>query len=318
MEFYQVDSFVDPLLPFTGNPAIVYLIDDDKFPPNMVQLAEAHNAPATTFVLMQSEQMIQRKQPKLEDKRRKSPLHIRWFLASGVELPLCGHGTLAAAYIIYEKRRTDDPNLIFITNEGTLLTVSRSTGNGKLEITFPANLSYEKTDDAALYSRCKSGLRAEKEGSIAEMYTLDGHTTRPKLLIVFDKAFDVESLRPDFAEMAKWNEFGVVVTAPADLVEKEGVYFHFISRYFAPKAGINEDIATGSIQCALFPFWDERLPSVSKGFQHALRSRQCSSRQGFFMGVVHPADGMASRVTVGGYARIFAEGKMVCPDTTKI
>jgi len=298
-----VDSFVDPKRLFTGNPAVVYILPgSETFPPSshMVELAESHNAPATTFVIRADDDD---KKTSDDVKRAKSVVKfkIRWFLGSGVELPLCGHGTLAAAYVLYEKQKvSNDTEISFETTSGINLTV-RLTKNNFIEIELPANHSLvEIQNNAKLVHSCKTALRLENESDIVTIYELDGKTSRPKLMIVLDSPERVAQLNPNFAELSSFNEFGIVVTAEG---QKEKDSFHFTSRYFAPKANLNEDTATGSIQCALFPYWAAKLGQEEENHGE-LVTLQCSKRTGWFTGRVED-----TLVILGGRARMFAEGK---------
>jgi PhzF family phenazine biosynthesis protein len=282
VDFYQVDSFVHAKKIFTGNPAVIYL----DFFENMASIAQSHNAPATTFVQKETSQASTR-------------YKIRWFLGSGIELPLCGHGTLAAASILFETEKGID-SIDFITSSEQILKVQMSSENC-IEMEFPMNTSYQLIENSdSIYSSCADALNiSEKE--IIEVHTFDGETSRPKLLIVMKSATEVKTLKPNFSKLATTghNVFGFAVTARA--IENDNS--HFVCRYFAPRAGLNEDTATGSIHCLLFPFWEERL---GLGTQ-TINSFQCSDRGGYFTGKLIRNE---NKILLGGATRLFARGSV--------
>jgi predicted PhzF superfamily epimerase YddE/YHI9 len=176
---------------------------------------------------------------------------LRWFTPE-IEVDLCGHATLASACVLFNHGYASPPDIVFRYQEGTL-NVAR---HGELlAMRFPSRPPHRTTCDAAIVQALGAAPR--------EVYRARD------LLAVFDSQQEVESLRLDFQTMALLDTFAVIASAP-------GKDCDFVSRFFAPKAGIPEDPATGSSHCTLVPYWSERL---GKKTLHAL---QLSRRRGEF------------------------------------
>lgn len=174
---------------------------------------------------------------------------LRWFTPE-VEMDLCGHATLASAHVMFHRGYTTESKIVFRYQGGTLI-VSRE--QDLLAMDFPARVPSEIERDASV----ADALRATPS---------ELHQSRD-LLAVFDCQEDVANLRPDFAAIAKLDTFAVIASAP-------GRNCDFVSRFFAPGAGVPEDPATGSSHCTLVPYWSNRL---GKDELHAL---QLSKRGG--------------------------------------
>ncbi len=160
--------------------------------------------------------------------------HIRWFTPE-MEIDLCGHATLASAHVIFNHLGYEKNDITFQYGGGLLSVINQGE---LLAMDFPAvqSSSTEITDQIGL-SLGKKPLSLYKARD---------------LMAVFESESDIVSLEPNFAEMAKLNCLGIIATAPGDSVD-------FVSRFFAPRAGINEDPVTGSAHCMLIPFWARRL-----------------------------------------------------------
>ena len=174
---------------------------------------------------------------------------LRWFTPA-VEIDLCGHATLAAAHVLFRHVTPAADRLRFTTRSG-VLTVTRTAK--RLTLDFPA----------------RPGVATE----ITQVLT-DALGARPcavlqarDLLAVFEREEDVRSLQPDFARIAALEAFAVIVSAPGTTVD-------FVSRFFAPRAGIPEDPVTGSAHCTLVPYWAARLGKTE------LTAKQLSPRGG--------------------------------------
>jgi PhzF family phenazine biosynthesis protein len=199
---------------------------------------------------------------------------IRWFTPT-TEVPLCGHATLAAAHVLFSVYNEPGSQLAFMGQTGPL-SVSREAG--RLVLDFPAlraqPLAANAELEAALGVRVVTLLAADK------------------LLAVLDSEQQVRACRPDFNALAKLPWQGVIITAA-------GAQHDFVSRFFAPAAGINEDPVTGSAHCSLIPYWAERLNK-----QH-LSAYQCSARGGELHCRLE-----GERVKMAGYAHLVASGKL--------
>jgi len=217
---FHVDAFASR--PFTGNPAAVCLLDRPAEAAWMQAVAAEMNLSETAFVVAGAD-----------------PLALRWFTPR-VEVDLCGHATLAAAHVLWETGRLGhDAPARFATRSGVLTATLR---DGWIELDFPA------TPCAA--ASLPDGFLAAL-GIAAPVFT---GQAGPRHIVEVGDERDVRSLTPDFAALAALPGRGVAVTARAD-----GRAYDFVSRYFAPWVGVNEDPVTGSVHCALGPFWASRL-----------------------------------------------------------
>lgn len=175
--------------------------------------------------------------------------HLRWFTPLA-EVDLCGHATLASAHVIFEIFGYDEPAITFETRSGELNVVRRGR---RLEMDFPSSqIKPCATPDALLAGLGQSPV----ELLCAEDY-----------FAVFDSEETVRSITPNYTKLLEVNLRGVVVTAP-------GMDVDFVSRFFAPKLGINEDPVTGSTHCGLAPYWGARLG------KNVLSAKQVSKRGG--------------------------------------
>jgi PhzF family phenazine biosynthesis protein len=198
---------------------------------------------------------------------------LRWFTPK-IEVDLCGHATLAAGYVVLHFLNRDSDSVSFETLSGTL-TVRR---DGEwLSMDFP---SRAPTLVPVIQALSDALGKAPSEVHISR-----------DILALYDDEASVRALSPDFAKLAALEEgLGVIVTAKGNDVD-------FVSRFFAPKAGIPEDPVTGSAHCTLVPFWSERLG------RSQLQARQVSERGGELQ-CEHRGD----RVTIKGQCKLFLKG----------
>jgi predicted PhzF superfamily epimerase YddE/YHI9 len=254
LPIYQVDAFVDG--PFSGNPAAVVVLEDWLPAATLQAIAAENNLPATAFF-----------------RRVATGYAIRWFTPT-VELPLCGHGTLAAAHVILDRLEPGRAAIEFESAAGELTVWRRGDA---LAVALPL--------DRALPCAVPAGL-AGALGRSPEAVLM----TR-NYLAVFDRAEDVVEMTPDFAALARLPCKGVIVTAPG----RNGT--HCVSRYFAPSVGVDEDAVTGSAHATIVPYWSGRLG------KSRIVARQVSPRGGALTGEL---DG--DRVILAGSARLYLEG----------
>ena len=174
---------------------------------------------------------------------------IRWFTPD-IEIDLCGHATLASAHVIFN-HMAYGRDVIRFKYGGGFLSVKKD--QDMLSMNFPAVIS-EKTEitDQLILSLGKQPIEAFKARD---------------LMVLFESEKDILDLKPDFTKMMKIDRLGVIVTAPGENAD-------FVSRFFAPNAGINEDPVTGSAHCMLIPFWANRLG------KNSLKAQQLSKRVG--------------------------------------
>lgn len=214
---WQVDAFATRR--FTGNPAAVVLLDDYPDDALLQAVAAENNLAETAFLV-----------PGAGDGYR-----LRWFTPT-VEVPLCGHATLASGAVVLERLEPGRHHVVFDTASGPL-TVARDADGYRMDL--PARTVTPVPTPPAL---------AAALGVVPVGTAVDGGN----YLALLATADDVRSLVPDLAAVARLDRTGVVVTAAGD-----GPY-DLVSRYFAPAKGIPEDPVTGGAHCALVPFWSAR------------------------------------------------------------
>ena len=206
---------------------------------------------------------------------RGDAFHLRWFTPK-VEIDLCGHATLAAAHVLWTHlAHTEDP-IRFETMSGP---VSVSRESGRLMLDFPARppQTVEVSPPALAEALGAKPFQVWKTNNY---------------LAVFRREEELRALSPDFDKLAALDCFGVIATAPGKSVD-------FVSRFFAPKAGIDEDPVTGSAHCTLTPYWSKRLGKPR------LRAEQLSPRGGRLWCEV---DG--GRVKIAGHAVTYMRGQI--------
>lgn len=199
---------------------------------------------------------------------------LRWFTPA-VEVDLCGHATLAAADVLFRYRFPSLDRLAFSTKSGEL-AVKRE--GSLLKMDFPARPGKPIAVTDALVAAL--GARPH-----------EAHMARD-LLAIFGSESEVRSLRPDFARVAALDAFAVIVSAPGDAVD-------FVSRFFAPGAGIPEDPVTGSSHCTLAPYWAARLR------KNELTAKQLSARGGDLL-----CELRGERVVIAGHVVEYLRGEI--------
>ncbi|KEZ77443.1 PhzF family phenazine biosynthesis protein [Salinisphaera hydrothermalis] len=261
LTFHQVDAFTDQV--FAGNPAAVYVLDAWPDDQTLAAIAAEHNLSETAFVV-----------PGAGGRHE-----LRWFTPA-VEVELCGHATLASAHVLLNEMDRYEAPLTFVTRFAGELGMSAS--DDRLWLDLPARVAQPVDHDIA-------DVAAALGGEATAWYAATNY------LAVFDSAADVAALEPDMRALARYSaqtNLGFIATAPADDGQHD-----FVSRYFAPGHGVDEDPVTGSAHCTLAPYWAERLG------KRELAARQISARGGELLCRV---DG--DRVHIGGQAVTFATG----------
>lgn len=257
---FQVDAFTRE--PFKGNPAGVCLLDGSRDDEFLQIVAREMNLSETAFPLPESE-----------------GFRLRWFTPSA-EVDLCGHATLATSHVLWEEGIVPlETPIRYITKSGELRATSRE---GLIELDFPAKP--EQPVEAP-------------ESLIRAMGVMPRYVGRNQFdyLLLVDGEEEVRRVAPDFRLLHDAGARGVMVTAPSDSPE-----FDFVSRFFAPGAGIDEDPVTGSAHCCLGPFWAARLGKTE------LRAYQASARGGELLVRVE-----GDRVILAGHAVTVLRGELV-------
>lgn len=230
---YQVDSFSDK--PFAGNPAAVCLVENVENEVWMQQVAAEMNLAETAFVCPHG----------------KDEFRIRWFTPEA-EVDLCGHATLASARILFDTGIVPEDRLCRFHSNSGILTARRA--HGLIELDFPATPVVEATVPDGILE------------SLGAAPTFAGRTVHDWFFVV-SSAKEVRALEPDFARLRQTGSRGLIVTA-----RDENGEFDFISRFFAPGIGIDEDPVTGSAHCALGPWWQKSMgKSVFRAWQASRR-----------------------------------------------
>lgn len=233
---YQLDAFTDRR--FAGNPAAVMPMDAYPSDETLQAIAAENNLAETAFLVRDGD-------------GAGADYRLRWFTPT-VEVPLCGHATLASAAVVMERLEPGRDRVVFATASGPL--VATRDGN-RYRLDFPART----LDAIAVPSGMATALGVEPIEVRA--HALD-------FVALLPDAATVRGLAPDFRAIAALGRMGVIVTAESD----DG--YDFVSRYFAPSVGIDEDPVTGSAHCTLAPYWAARTGRT------AFRAYQASARGG--------------------------------------
>jgi PhzF family phenazine biosynthesis protein len=250
---YQIDAFTDQL--FKGNPAAVCLLESWPEDHILQSIAAENNLSETAFCLPENKHFA-----------------LRWFTPQA-EIDLCGHATLASAYVIMKYVDSSLKKVSFETKSG-ILSVERE--NDLLAMDFPARPASPSQAPPELLK----GLGMQPQ----EVFRSRDY------LVVFDNEAIVRDLIPDMRLLEQVDCTGVIVTAPGDTTD-------FVSRFFAPKVGIPEDPVTGSSHCTLIPYWAERLG------KSRLTAAQLSERGGALV-----CEDRNGRVKIAGKGVAYLEG----------
>jgi PhzF family phenazine biosynthesis protein len=256
MVLYQIDAFTDKL--FGGNPAAVIPLDGWPSDNLMQSIAAENNLAETAFIVSEGEDF-----------------RIRWF-TPGVEVDLCGHATLATAFVIFNELNYPHDQIRLHSRSG-LLTVSRE--GDWLTLDFPAD-PYHPVDLSEVITNCTNA-------TIREAYR-----GKRDFMLVLENQDEVMHSSFDQMAILQLGHCGLIVTAPGDKVD-------FVSRFFAPAYAIPEDPVTGSSHCTLTPYWANRLG------KNTLTARQLSRRGGYLKCTLNDV-----RVSISGKAVMYMKGKL--------
>lgn len=255
---YQVDAFADGL--FTGNPAAVCILDEWLPDATMQKIGMENNLSETAFAL-----------------KRNDIYEIRWFTPLA-EVELCGHATLATAFVLFSFYERNKNSLSFRSIQRGILAVEKKDDLYILD--FPADTLAVSEPPPNLVN----GIGA---------LPIEIFRGRTDYLLVYKDEADIRNIKPDFSLLIQSGARGVMVTAP-------GKDADFVSRFFAPSVGINEDPVTGSAHTSLIPYWSQKLGKRS------LTARQLSARGGKLWCELE-----GDRVKIGGKAVLYLAGKIL-------
>jgi PhzF family phenazine biosynthesis protein len=256
----QVDAFTDK--PFAGNPAAVCILTESRDDAWMQQVAQEMNLAETAFLLKQED-----------------GYNLRWFTPA-VEVDLCGHATLASAHVLWETGTLQAGEQARFHTKSGLLTAERR--GEEIELDFPAVIAQESPEPAHLLEAL--GVPATYIGKNKFDY-----------LVEVDSEEVVRRVKPKMTLLAEVPARGVIVTSRA-----RGGEYDFVSRFFGPQVGVDEDPVTGSAHCTLAPYWSEKL-----GKQEMV-GYQASARGGIVRVRLE-----GNRVRLGGQAVTVMRGELV-------
>ncbi len=255
LTLYQIDAFTDKV--FKGNPAAVCPLERWLTDAELQAIAEENNLSETAFYVPAG-----------------AGFHLRWFTPKA-EVDLCGHATLAAAFVIFNFSDYINKTVRFESRSGELAVTK---GDDWLVMDFPS----QPAKPCATPHLLLEGLG---KTPIEVLSSVD-------YMAVFDTEEDVIALKPNFDALRKLDLRGLMVTAKGKEVD-------FVSRFFAPRYGINEDPVTGSAHCALTPYWADKLNKTK------LSARQVSKRTGYI-----ECELKGNRVFLSGKTVKYMEGKI--------
>ena len=255
LKIYQVDAFTDKV--FSGNPAAVCPLENWLTDDMMQNIAAENNLAETAFYVKQD-----------------TKYEIRWFTPA-VEVDLCGHATLATAFVLFHHENHSGNNIEFYSLRSGSLTVTKS--EDLLTLNFPTD-SFE---EVMITDAMKAGLNATPKAAFKG---------KSDLLVVFENEDEILDLKPAFDRLAQLNARGIIVTAKGNEVD-------FVSRFFAPQVGINEDPVTGSAHTTLIPYWSKQLN------KKVMTAIQLSARKGHLQCAY-----LNDRVAISGKGKLYLKG----------
>ena len=258
VNIYKLDAFTDKL--FSGNPAAVCILNEWIDEDIMQNIATENNLAETAFIV-----------------QKDNLYEIRWFTPL-VEVELCGHATLAGAYVLMNKLNVTSNSIHFYSHLSGDLFV-RKLDNELFELDFP-------TDK---YQECNLPDIIKESLNIIPQECYKGKTD---FLLVYDTQTDIENISPDLKILSKADGRGIIVTS-------QGKDCDFVSRFFAPQSGIDEDPVTGSAHTTLTPYWAKRLNKTK------LEAVQLSERKGYLTCTFQN-----ERTRIAGKVVLFLKGKI--------
>ena len=259
LTMYQVDAFTNSL--FKGNPAAVCPLTEWISEETMQSIASENNLSETAFFV-----------------KKEDFYEIRWFTPVA-EVDLCGHATLASAFVLFFMDNIPQDKIIFKAKKHELSVIKNVN---IMTLDFPSNTlsKIDITDDLIEPFNFKP---------------IEAYKASNDILLVFSNEEEIKNLKPNFTKISNINTRGIIVTA-------KGENCDFVSRFFAPKFGINEDPVTGSAHTTLIPYWSKILGKKK------MTAKQLSKRGGDLLCEFHE-----DRVKIAGEAVLYMEGKIKLP-----
>jgi PhzF family phenazine biosynthesis protein len=254
-KIYQVDAFANQV--FSGNPAAVCPLEKWLSDALLQKIAMENNQAETAFFVREGTQF-----------------HIRWFTPA-VEVDLCGHATLASAFVLFNQENYPGSQIDFYSAKSGKLTVTR---NGDfLTLHFPA----DEIEPVELSGDLISSF---------DLRPVEAYKGKSDYMLVFEKEEQIKNIRPAFEHIARLHARGVIITARGDQSD-------FVSRFFGPQVGIMEDPVTGSAHTTLIPYWAGKLN------KNELTATQISPRRGYLY-----CKNVAGGVEISGQGKLYMKG----------
>jgi len=259
-DIFHVDAFASSL--FKGNPAAICPLDHYLDPELMQAIAAENNLAETAFIV-----------------KHQTGYAIRWFTPT-VEVDLCGHATLASAFVVFNFLQKNTNQVIFYSERSGELKVTKV--GDVLVLNFPIDTIEELPLDPKYYT----GL------NIAPKQVFKGKTD---YMLIYEQEEQILHLKPNFAALSTIEARGIIVTSPGEHVD-------FVSRYFGPQSGGDEDPVTGSAHTTLMPYWTKVLNKTK------LQANQLSLRGGHLQ-----CELFGDRVEIGGKCILYMKGEIFVP-----
>lgn len=256
-KIYQVDAFAENI--FSGNPAAVCPLEQWTGDELMQKIAMENNLAETAFYIKKGDQY-----------------EIRWFTPA-VEVDLCGHATLAAAFVLFNHEGYTGDNIHFYSPRSGELMVTKQ--GELLTLNFPADVFGETEMSHELLTSFNIRPGAAFKG-------------KTDYMLVYEREEEIREMIPAFDVISKLKGRGVIITARGNEVD-------FVSRFFAPQSGIDEDPVTGSAHTTLIPYWSEVLGKTE------LTAMQLSARKGYLQ-----CRYLNDRVEISGKAKLYLKGEI--------
>ncbi|MCL2116517.1 MAG: PhzF family phenazine biosynthesis protein [Methanobrevibacter sp.] len=256
-KLYQVDTFTEKL--FGGNPAAVCPLNEWLDDNLLQKIAMENNLAETAFYV-----------------KKENRYEIRWFTPK-IEVDLCGHATLAAAFVLFNHEGYSNDCVTFYSHRSGELKVSKKSSNLTLDFPVDEFQPIAITDELV---------------SCFDKKPLEAYKGKTDYMLIFEKKSHITNIQPQFETISKLNAHGVIVTAKSEDVD-------FVSRFFAPQSGVTEDSVTGSAYTTLTPYWAEKLNKTE------LTSIQMSERKGHLQ-----CKFLGNRVEISGQAKLYLIGEI--------
>lgn len=259
IRIFQVDAFTNNL--FSGNPAAVCILDEWLSDELMQSISNENNLAETAFVV-----------PKDND------FEIRWFTPT-IEVDLCGHATLASAFVLFNNLGFTGDVIRFYSHRSGWLLAKKE--NDRIYLDFPIDSLVRLANEQNNIIRKCIGIEP-----------LEIYKGKTDYIAIIENESDLLNLQPDLEAIASLNARGLIVTAKGDEVD-------FVSRFFAPQSGINEDPVTGSAHTSLLPLWSKKLG------KNKMNANQLSKRGGQLV-----CELINDRCSIGGNAKLYMVGEI--------